>query len=375
MTPRDRVLDAIEHREPDRVPLDLFISPAPYREVKRFLGIDAEDTTKWGWVEPLKISEKVLERLHTDVRRIYFKRPEKWTKKRRPDGTVEDEWGRRFKVVGEYYELIHYPLAGAKEAYDIEEYPYPDPYAPGRTEGLGKEVRELYEKTQYAIMGFPMLPSMDMFDPGAGLLGMRSFLLNTKLNPRLVEAYMNRMCSLLQGFYDNFLGEVGEYIQIIYGTSVDVGHQHGMMLSPQDWRRFFKPVLKRLYDFIKGKAPHVKIFLHSCGAIRPIIKDLIEVGADILNPIQPLASGMEPETLKEEFGKEICFHGGIDIQRIMSSQGSLRDVEKEVKRKIRVLAPGGGYIFASSHNLQADTSPEKIVAMYDYASRYGTYPV
>lgn len=375
MKPRDRVLDAIEHKEPDRVPLDLFITPTPYLNVKRYLGIQDEDTIKWGWVEPLKVSNKVLERLHVDFRRIYFKRAKTWVPKRYPDGTIEDEWGRRFKVIGEYYEFTYYPLANAKEIEDIEEYPYPDPYAPGRTEGLRKEAKELYEKTDYAIMGFPMLPSMDMFDPGAGLMGLKSLLLNIRLNPKLVEAYMDKMCELLIGFYDNFLGEVGDYIQVIYGTSSDVGHQHNMIVSPQDWRRFFKPRLKKFYSFIKSKAPHVKIFFHSCGAIRPIIKDLIEIGVDILNPIQPLATGMEPESLKRDFGKEVCFHGGIDIQRVMSFIGTVKDVEDEVKRKIRVLAPGGGYIFAPSHNLQADASPEKIVAMYDYAVKYGVYPI
>jgi uroporphyrinogen decarboxylase len=148
-----------------------------------------------------------------------------------------------------------------------------------------------------------------------------------------------------------------------------------MLLSPQDWRKTFKPRLKRLYSYVKGKAPEAKIFFHSCGAIRPIIKDLIEVGVDILNPIQPLAEGMNPESLKEEFGEKICFHGGIDVQQVMSSIGAFKDVEREVKGKIKALAPGGGYILASSHNLQPDSSPEKIVAMYDYALKYGKYPI
>jgi len=375
MKPRDRVLDAVEHREPDRVPLDLFITPTAYLNVKRYLGVQDEDTVKWGWVEPLKVCEKILERLHIDVRRVYFSRPKNWVPRRLPGGVVEDEWGRRFKVIGEYYEIVHYPLAGAVEVEDVEDYPYPDPYAPGRTEGLRRKARELFEKTGYAIMGFPMLPSMDMFDPGLCLMGMKSFLLNLKLNPRLVEAYMDKMCELLMGFYDNFLGEVGEYIQIIYGMSLDSGHQRGMLLSPQDWRKTFKPRLKRLYSYVKGKAPEAKIFFHSCGAIRPIIKDLIEVGVDILNPIQPLAEGMNPESLKEEFGEKICFHGGIDVQQVMSSIGALKDVEYEVKGKIKALGPGGGYILASSHNLQPDSSPEKIVAMYDYALKYGKYPI
>ena len=119
----------------------------------------------------------------------------------------------------------------------------------------------------------------------------------------------------------------------------------------------------------------MKILYHSCGAIEPMIKDLIEVDVDILNPIQPLAKGMDSAELKSKYGDKLTFHGGIDLQVAMSAQGSLEDVRTEVDTRLRALAPGGGYILAPAHNLQKESTPEKILELYDYATKRGTYPI
>lgn len=374
MKPRDRVLLAIEHEEPDRVPLDYWSTPKAYFNLKKHLGIYDEDTVKWAWMEPMKVCDKVLERLHVDFRRIYMKRPQNWITKKLPDGSVEDEFGRRYRWVGDYLEFMHYcPLAKAEEVEDIEEYPWPDPYAPGRTEGLRREAKELYEKTDYAIFAFPY-PYAD-FELAWNLMGFTNFLKYLITNQKFVTTLLDKVCEIAIGLYDVLLDEVGHDIQVVYGPAFDFAHQHGMYMSPELWRKVFKPRFKKVYDFVKKKAPHVKIFLHSCGAMSPVIGDLVEIGLDVLNPIQPLAHGMNSKTLKQEFGKEVCFHGGIDLQHVMSFRGSIQNVEEEVRRRIRALAPGGGYILAPAHNLQPDTTPEKIVAMYDYAVKYGVYPI
>ena len=374
MKPRERVLLAIEHREPDRVPLDFWTTPSAYRKLKNYLGVSEDDDVNWSWAEPLKVSEKVLRALNIDFRRVYLKRPKEWVSKKLPNGTIIDEWGRGFKWIGEYLEYVKPPLENISEAEELEEYSWPNPYAEGRTDGVMNAARKLCEETEYAVMGFPTPPSMDL-DPALSLIGFKNFLKYIVTNPKLIEAYLDKVCSIIIGFYDVFLDEVKDYIQVIYAPACDVAHQHGMLISPNTWRKIIKPRYAKIVSFIKSKAPSVKVFHHSCGALKPIIPDLIEIGIDILNPIQPLAQGMNSKELKTEYGSRICFHGGIDLQKVMSFRGSIEEVKEEVKNRIRDLAPGGGYILAPAHNLQPDTTPEKIYLMYRYAAKYGVYPI
>jgi uroporphyrinogen decarboxylase len=141
------------------------------------------------------------------------------------------------------------------------------------------------------------------------------------------------------------------------------------------YRELIKPRHKKIYMDIHRRAPHVKILYHTCGAIEPMIKDLIDVGVDILNPIQPLAKGMDSFELKENYGDIISFHGGVDLQHAMSSLGTIDELRIEIVTRLKALAPNGGYILAPAHNIQPDSSPEKIIEMYDYAEKQGKYPI
>jgi len=170
-------------------------------------------------------------------------------------------------------------------------------------------------------------------------------------------------------FFDEFLSRVGGYIQVIM-LGDDLGTQRAPLISPELYREIIKPRHKRLFEFIKSRS-EAKIFLHSCGAIRPLIPDLIDAGVEILHPLQPLAWGMEHFELKKEYGNKLCFWGGIDIQSAL--RGSLQEVVFEVERRINALGQGGGYVLAPAHNIQPDVPPENIVEMFDHAIEVGRY--
>jgi uroporphyrinogen decarboxylase len=173
-------------------------------------------------------------------------------------------------------------------------------------------------------------------------------------------------------FWDMFLDAAGDYVDIVQKVA-DLGTQRGLFISKELFREFIKPAEARVFDFIRKKAPHIKLWFHSCGAVSEIIDDFIDWGVDILNPIQPLAEGMDSAELKKRFGDKLCFHGGIDLQRAMP--GSIDDVKREVETRIRALAPGGGYILAPANHIQNDTPPENVITLYEYAKEFGTYPI
>ncbi len=372
MTPRERFLAAVEFEEPDRVPIDCWITPQAYESVKKYLGLKEEENIEWGIMYSFKVSEAFLKRLHIDFRRVYAK-PAKGYPKVYPDGTIEDELGIRYKWVQYYWEPIDHPLRRVKDVDEVEEIPWPDPEErPEKWEGLEKEAKELYEKTDYVIVGMPPGP-WAVTDCAHYMRGFNNFLKDLILNPKLACAYMDKITELAVKLNDIMLDLIGDYVQV-HLSGDDLGHQRGLFFSPEIYRKYIKPRHKKVISGIK-KHGDIKVLFHCDGAIRPLIKDLIEIGVDILNPVQPNLPGMDPKSLKEEFHGKLCFHGGVDLQNVMSSKGTLEDVENEVKERIAALAPGGGYIFSGGHNIQPDSSPEKILLLYDCAVKYGQYPI
>ncbi len=379
LTSRERVLRALEHEEPDRVPIDIggYISTIrtikAYENLKRYLGFP-EGNFKIFHAEHMFIDDFVVKRLHADI--LYVRpKPLKDRYKRYPGKIVEDEWGIKFHKSADslYYDLHEPPL---KEPHKevIEEYEWPDPHDPVRYEGLEKEAKKLYETTDYCIVADHLTPLF-----GEGLLerawylrGFQEFLLDMVLHPDFVEAFLKKLHQIQIAHFGEVLDRIGDYVQIAEVMS-DYGMQDRMIFSPKFYRKFFKPFDAKLIKFIKKKAD-VKVLYHTCGSIYPIIPDYIENGVDILNPIQPRAKDMQAARLKKEFGDKLCFHGGFDIQQILP-YGTTEEVVEEAKRLIRELAPGGGYIFAPAHCIQPDVPPENIVTMYDAAFKYGTYPL
>jgi uroporphyrinogen decarboxylase len=375
LKPRERVLTAFDHREPDRVPIDMggtvaSIERRAYKALKEHLGLPwkGERVDFVGIMETF--DDEILRTFNVDFRRVILKPPKGWVEKRFPDGTWENEWGVRFKEVGYYWEWVWYrPLEKIQDVSEIEKHTWPDLDAPGRVEGLEAEAREL-ENAGWAVSTAPIFGGI--FEIAWFLRGFSNFIVDLNSRPKLADALLDKITDIYLGLYDQYLGAVGDHIQMVmFGD--DLGAQTHMLLSPKLFREHIKPRLKRLFDFIHGKTD-ARVFLHSCGTFVPIIPDLIEIGVDVLNPVQPLAKDMDSKELKEKFGQKLTFHGGVDIQRVLPF-GSVEEVRAEAKRRIDALAPGGGYVFAPAHNIQPEIPPEKVIAMYKAAEKYGRYPI
>jgi len=374
MKPRERFQKAMNHEEPDRVPIDLWITGAAYENLKSHLGITAPETQEWGIMSNWKISEEMLRRLHVDFRRVYMNPSSSFKPKDYGDGTIDSEFGSRFAWFGPYLEVVHFPWAEFTEVEQIEQYEWLDPDDSSRMDGVAERAKHLHEETDFAVVGMVGGP-WGVFEICSHYMrGFDKFLVDLVTRKDLAKAMMDKSMNLAIEMNRVLLDEAGDYLDLVL-VGDDLGHQHGLIMSPKMYRDLVKPRHKKIYGDIHKRAPRVKVLYHSCGAIEPMIDDLIEVGVDILNPLQPLARGMESALLKRKYGDRICFHGGVDLQDAMAATGTLDDVRKEVETRLSAFAPGGGYIFAPAHNLQPDSTPEKIVEMYDHAEKKGKYPI
>ncbi|MFW9927014.1 MAG: uroporphyrinogen decarboxylase family protein [Candidatus Thorarchaeota archaeon] len=374
MKPRDRFHKTVNHEEPDRVPLDYWTTEEAYINLRNHLGITAHETHRWGLFSTWKTSEELLRRLNIDFRHVHMKSSAGFEPQPLPDGSDEDEFGFGTKQVGVYIETTYYPWADFTEVEQVEEYEWPDPEDPSRMEGVRKLAKHLHEETDYAVVGYGSGPWGIVEMPAHFMRGFDKFLVDLLRRPDLAEAMMEKSMKLAIEMNRVFLDEVGEYLDI-FQFGDDLGHQDGLIMSPRTYRNMIKKRHKKLYDDIHRRAPHVKILHHTCGAVEPLIQDLIDVGVDILNSIQPLAKGMDSAGLKMKYGDKLTFHGGIDIQRVMAAEGSIEDVRSEVDTRISALAHNGGYILAPAHNIQSESTPQKILELYDYASKKGVYPL
>lgn len=375
MTPRERVLTALGHKEPDRVPLDLgglstTIETDPYQELKEHLGITSE--TKLFLRDHVDPPEELLEEFQIDTRYVRIGRPQRFKVQIDADNSYLDEWGTRWRKPESslYWDPVDWPLKNAAIE-DLETYAWPDPDDPGRTEGLRERARQLREETDYAIVAD--MPVLGVFETaGVCLRGIERFMMDLVLDKPFAEALLNKLVDLHVELYGRYLDAVGEYIDVIV-VSDDLGGEHAPLISPEIYREMVKPAQKRLWQFIKSRTK-AYLFMHTCGSVYRLIPDLIELGVDTLNPIQVAAKDMDTKRLKKEFGDRLAFWGGVDTQKVLP-YGSPQDVEEEVKKRIADLAPGGGYILTAVHNIQAGVNPENICTMYDAAREYGTYPI
>lgn len=374
MNPRERFHSAVNHEEPDRVPMDYWTTPQAYENLRDHLGITAPETQEWGIMASWKTSEELLKRLNVDFRRVYMNASDGFKPQSLPDGSLETEFKCGMKVIGGYYEVTYYPWAEFTEVEQVEDFEWIDPDDPSRMGGVREWAKYLHEKTNYAVVGMVGGP-WGVFEVVAHYMrGFDKFLIDLLRRPDLAEAMMDKSMKLALEMNRVLLDEAGEYLDIVQ-VGDDLGHQDGLLISPRIYRKMVKHRHKKIYSDIHKRAPHVKILYHSCGAIEPMIEDLIEVDVDILNPIQPLAKGMDSAELKRKYGSMLTFHGGIDLQHAMSAQGTLNDVRAEVDRRLKALAPGGGYILAPAHNIQPESTPEKILELYDHAAKRGVYPL
>jgi len=377
-TSRDRVITTMEHREPDRVPIDITPLYDFYTNLKAFLDLDIQEEVKPSFHMEVIPHLRVLEALGADITSVKLESPRKIYATPRSDGLVADAWGvlfrRVYNVSGSYMEAVHNPLANLKES-DLETYPFPNPQDMVDMEATETKAHRLYEDTNFALMGRFGGPIIEV---AINLMGFENWLICAASQPQLANALLQKITDI-QITLDHFgLQATARYLQIFKVSGDDFGMQTGLLYSPPMFRNLFLPHLKRRWqaarEFLNQANPSVKLMLHSCGGIRKIIPDLIEAGIQVIDPIQPLAAGMDSIELKRDFGKRLVFHGGVDIQEVLPF-GTEEDVKEEVKMRIGALAPGGGYILSSSHFIQSDTPPANIVTMCQAAHQFGVYPI
>jgi uroporphyrinogen decarboxylase len=363
---RERVLFALEHQEPDRVPLDLggtqtSLLVEPYDELKRALGIHTPTETQNIVLGLARIEEAVLERFDIDFRHILPRAPSSWKFELLPDDSFYDEWGVRWRRPpgGYYYDMVEHPLSDATlDA--LSRYTMPDPTDPGRVAGVAEEARQLRAHTDYAIEA----GLVGLWESAWFLVGFERWMLAVAQNREFVEALLESVLQVLKAMHTFYLAQVGEMVDLVTLWD-DYGAQFTTLISPQLWRALVKPRLADLVAAMKSKTK-AHIGIHSCGAVAPLIDDLLEIGIDVLNPLQVSARGMNPLELKKRYGNRMTFWGGIDTQRLLPG-GTVSEVRQAVKETIRWLAPGGGYILAAVHNIQPGVPAENIIAMYDTA--------
>jgi uroporphyrinogen decarboxylase len=405
MTPRERVLAALNHQQPDRVPIDFGghrssgIAAIAYARLRKALGFPERPIRVYDPIQQLAvIDDDVLDRFQVDtieLGRGFAQEPEHWADWVLPDGTpcqmprwalpewhagkwvLKSETGR---IVGQmppgalYFEQCHWPYL---EQDDLDILPEalnetiwvamkspPGPLAAGENgaQVLADGARRLRERTDRAILG---LFGGNLLECGQFLYRIDNFLALLAGNPPRAHEFLERLTELHLANLEKYLGLVGKHIDIIvFGD--DLGMQSGPQMSPRMYREFFKPRHSRLWHRAKELAD-VKVMLHCCGGVRPILNDLIEAGLDAINPVQISCMGMDACGLKTDFGSRLTFWGGgCDTHRILA-QGTPDDVRQHVRRQVEILNPGGGFVFQQVHNVLADIPPANVVAMFETA--------
>jgi uroporphyrinogen decarboxylase len=383
MTPRERVLAAINHEEPDRVPIIIGTSNATgirmgaYRRLKHHLNIQSPDNYLYDWPElgTAVLDEQTDRILRSDARGVLDRFPQesyRQNKNRDLHSPHVSDWGvTHTEISPEVWFPTSHPMAQAATLKDIEEYAWPNMDDPTRVAHVRAQARKLREENHYAIIGTPWL--LFPFERAIAMQGMDVFLVNLAEKPEFARALLLKIADLCKRLMGHFLDELGDNVDIIK-IGDDLGTQNSLMISPAMYRQFLKDIHADFIAFIKQRSK-AKIFFHTDGDVFDLIPDFIEIGVDILNPIQTSAGRMSNLVeLKKRFGKALTFCGAIDTQSILPL-GTPVQVRDEVRRVINILGPGGGYLLASVHTIIDDVPPENIIAMVDAATEFGSYPL
>jgi uroporphyrinogen decarboxylase len=360
MTPRQRVMQTIRHEQPDRPPIFATLTPQVAEMLGKHMNMDPGRPIDSLLSTRISHAE-LLTSLGNDCVGIAAGVPSDNPTCEEPDGTLMNEWGIRLKPIGHYAEFIEHPLVNAESVKDLDQFPWPDPHAPGRYDAAEQIVKKYGDK--YAVVGDL---ECSMFEMSWYLVGFDKFLMGLSTREPYILEIMDRVLSYTISVGKKLI-ELGA--DIIWAGD-DYGTQRGMLISPDMWRELMKPRIRIMFNEFRRINPNIKLAWHSCGSILPIITDFIELGLDILNPLQPNAYGMEPQFLKDTYGDHLCFFGGVDVQQLLPF-GTVEEVKNEVARRIRILGRNGGYIVAPAHNIQPDTSVENILAMYETVLNWG----
>ena len=372
MTSKERVLAAINHREVDRLPMDIgstnctTMTRAAYANLKKLLNINKPDILIMEDFQISGIDEEVLEFLAIDTRGVHGLTP-RFPRETVDERTYYDHFRKKFYMSENayYYTIVENPLADMESVEEIEaSYTWPNPYDPKTIEGVKERAKTLHDRNQYAIVGD--IIDSGIFEPAWYIRGMENFLVDIMVNKDIAHYIMRNMLDFQKGRQDYFLSETGEFLDIVF-VGDDLATAQGTIMSPETYREMVKPYQKEYFDFIKSKTK-AKLMYHSCGNIAPFLDDLVEIGVDILNPVQVSVDGMDTRALKKKYGDSLCFWGAIDTHTVLP-HGTKTEVEAEVRKRIDELGPTG-YTICPVHDVQPDVPAENILTLYKYALEY-----
>jgi uroporphyrinogen decarboxylase len=338
-----------------------------YKNLLDYLGME-DEMTIYDPVQQLALVKKeIRDMMGVDTWYVYPKPPSFYRFKINEDETFSDEYGTIYKRLGYYYECHIPPLRG-KSFEEIKDYPMPDPQDSARFEGLGEEAKKVREDTGYSIWSGPV---NNLFYFAWCMRGMDDFLMDLYAEPELAGYLMDKLVDWNIGFFEKYYEAIGDFIDVFW-MGDDWGVQGGPLISPELFRKEVVPRFKKMIGFIKTKTD-AKCCYHTCGATAWCVDDLLEMGVDIIQPLQPNADGNETAEIKKKFGNKAIFHGGTNNQGLFHKD--IHTLTIDTLKRIKDLAPGGGYIFSSGHNIQANMPPENIVRLFELARTYGKYPI
>lgn len=339
MNSKERVYNTLQRQPVDRIPMWMWYHPKIYTRLK----------DRFGWDPDIADTElgNDIKQVHLSINREMFRLIDEGE-------SFTDDWGVLWKREGSYNQVAVNPLH-TEDPSVLADYRFPDPDDPARYAPLARLCALFSDEF---FMGADV--SGSIFEPCYHIRGMDRLMVDMIENPELVEIFFDNAADFTQKVCLNALEYPIDWVWL----GDDIGGQSAMMMSPTMWRSMLKPRLAGIIQAIRSKRPGITIAYHSCGAIRPVIADLIEIGIDVLNPIQPLCPGMNPEELKKEFGNSLAFMGGLDTQEFLI-YADPEEVSRHSHRLIEAMSQGGGYIFAASHTIQPDTPMENILALTD----------
>lgn len=366
----------LNHQQPERILVDYgkhigSFHINAYKKLKAALGIPGESKILDRMAQNVVLDEEVCQRLGIDFRWIV----PNWGGVR--DVEIDGEPGyidmwqtpHKWTDVGQYYAIHSSPLNQEHLTQeDLEQFEWPNPDNPQMFAGLREQARHWYENTDY-IVGADGI-KVGILQTASQLRGYDKLFVDFAQNPQIAHAFLDKISALINPMYRRYMEAVGAYVQVVVITD-DQGTQNSLMVSPKMFREFIKPRLKSLIETIKASAD-VRVLMHCDGAIVKILPDLIEIGVDIINPIQTVVKGFEDtQALKAQFGSQVCFHGGIDIQQVMV-HATAEGMYAEVARRIADLGDQGGYIIAPCHNINVDIPLDNVFALFDAARKFGS---
>jgi uroporphyrinogen decarboxylase len=378
MTPRQRVQTALAHEEPDRVPLAL--GGGPYGLVDDLYLRLLKHLDLGQPVPPFRtghsisyMDDRLLERLGTDLRYCWpGLLPNSPVTRGEDQETFYDSYGQVWKRALPYYYTGEGILKEATSIEDIEHLVrWPDLSDPRWTQGIRERAQMLHEQTGYFIV-MRMVASHGPFQTACNLRGTEAFLMDMVLNPEFAQALLERVTTAIEGLLKLAMQAGGRYFDMVELPGDDYAGNTNSLFSPAMFRRFIKPCIARLVRVIKEHNPDTNVMLHSDGAKTKLLPDIVALGVDVIHPLEPLPA-MDLPAIKEQFGQQVTFLGGIDISHAMP--GTREEVIAETRLRISQLAPGGGYILAPSNHLQSDVPAENVITLFDTAREFGRYPV